>query len=72
MTSFHKTMKGCDSIWVIIDTLTKSANFILIKINYPLQKLAELYIEKVVSFHGISSSIVSDKDMRFTLWFWKS
>lgn len=46
-------------------------HFIPIKINYPLHKLVELYIEKIVSLHGISSSIVS-RDMRFTLRFWKS
>lgn len=47
--------KGCHSIWVIVDRLTKSAHFIPIKISYSLQKLVELYIEKVVSLHGISS-----------------
>lgn len=72
MMSFPKKMKGCDSIWVIIDRLTKSDHFIPIKINYLLQKLAELYIEKVVSLHGNSSSIVSDRDLRFTLRFWQS
>lgn len=51
---------------MIIDRLTKSTYFILIKINYPLKKLAELYIKKVVSLHGILSSIVSDRDPRFT------
>lgn len=72
VTSFPKTAKGCDSIWVIIDRLTKSAHFIPIKINYPLQNLAELYIEKIVSLYGIPSSIMSDKDLRFTSRFWQS
>lgn len=44
--SFPKTTKGCDSIWVIIGKLAKSANFISIKISFPLQKLDELYIER--------------------------
>ena len=70
MTIFPKTTNGCDSIWVIIDKLDKSAHFILIKMSYPLQKLTELYSEKIVSLHGIPSSIVSDRDMRFTLRFW--
>lgn len=65
MTSLSKTTKGCGSIWVIFDKLTKSAHFFRIKINYSLQKLAELYIEKIVSLHGIPSSIGSDRDLRF-------
>lgn len=69
--SFPKTIKGCDSAWVIVNRLTKSAHFILIKINYPLQKLVELYIEKVASLHGIPLSIVSDRDLRFTSRFWQ-
>lgn len=68
-TSFSKITKGCDSIWVIVDRLTKLDNFIPIKINFPLQKLVELYIENVVSLHGILSSIVSNRDSRFTLRF---
>lgn len=72
VTSFPNTTKGCDSIWVIVVRLTKSAHFIPIKISYPLQKLVEFYIEKVVSFHGIPSNIMSDKDLRFTSRFWMS
>lgn len=69
VTSFPKMMNGCDSIWVIVDKLTKSAHFIPIKISYPLQKLVEMYVEKIVSLHGILSSIISDRDLRFTLRF---
>ncbi|XP_050914675.1 uncharacterized protein LOC127129562 [Lathyrus oleraceus] len=47
--------------------LTKSAHFIPLRFNYSLQKLAKLYIEKIVSLHGIPSSIISDRDLRFTL-----
>lgn len=66
VTSLPKIEKGCDSIWVIVNRLTKSAHFILIKISYSLQKLEKLYIEKIVSLHGIPSSIVSNRDPRFT------
>lgn len=52
--------------------MTKSTYFIPIKTNYPLQKLVELYIEKIVSLRDISSSIVSDRDLRFTSRFWQS
>lgn len=57
---------------MVVDRLTKSAYHIPIKISYPLQKLAKLYIDNVVSLHGIPSSIVSDRDMRFTSRFWSS
>ena len=67
-----KTVKGNDSIWVIVDRLTKSAHFLPMKINHSMQKLAEMYIEEIVKLHGIPSSIVSDRDPRFTSRFWKS
>lgn len=70
--SLPNTAKGCDFIWVIMDILTKLAHFIPIKISYPLQDLVELYIEKVVSLHGIPSSIMSDQEPRFTLKFGES
>ena len=50
---------------MIVDKMNKLAHFIPIKINYTLHKLAELYIKKIVSLHGILSSIVSDIDLRF-------
>lgn len=52
--------------------LTKSAHFIRININYSLQNLVEVYIDKVVSLHVIPLSIISDKDMRFMSRFWGS
>ena len=65
-----RTTKNCDSIWVIVDRLTKSAHFISIRMDYPMERLTELYVEKIVSLHGIPSSIVSDRDPRFTSKFW--
>lgn len=55
-----------------MDRLTKSAHFILIRLNYLLKRLVELYIKNIFSLHGISSSIISDRDMRFTSRFWES
>lgn len=52
--------------------LTKSAHFIPIRINYPLRKLDEIYIEEIVNLHGVPSSIVSDGDQMFTSRFWES
>ena len=67
-----KTSEGYDAIWVIVDRLTKSARFIEIKVNYSLEKLAELYVSNVVKLHGIPLSIISDRDGRFTSTFWKN
>lgn len=61
-TGFSNTPRVFDSIWVIVDKLTKLAHFILIKISFTLQKLAEIYIVVIVKLDGIPSSIVSDRD----------
>lgn len=56
----------------MIYILTKSTYFILIKISYPLQKLAEVYISEIMKLYDIPSSIISDRDSRFTSRFWES
>jgi len=70
--TFPKTVKGSDLIWVIVDQLTKSAHFTPIKAGMSVARLVEIYIEKVVKLHGIPSSIVLDRDSRFTSKFWES
>ena len=55
-----------DSVWVVVDQLTKSAHFLPVRTDYPLGKLAELYIREIVGLHGIPISIISDRDSRFT------
>ncbi|GAU33554.1 hypothetical protein TSUD_143470, partial [Trifolium subterraneum] len=67
-----KTAKGNEVIWVIVDRLTKSAHFIAIKIGTLVPKLAEIYVEQIIRLHGIPSSIVSDRDPKFTSRFWES
>ena len=59
-----------DSVWVVVDQLTKSAHFLLARTDYSLDKLAELYIREIVRLHGIQISIISDRDLRFTSRFW--
>ena len=59
-----------DSVWVVVDRLTKSAHFLLVRIDYSLDKLAELYIKEIVRLHGILVSIISDRDLRFTSRYW--
>lgn len=72
VTKLPRTPRGFDAIWVIVDRLTKSVHFLPIKETYPLEKLARLYIDEIVSRHGVPLSIVSDRDSRFTSSFWRS
>ncbi|KAI3724588.1 hypothetical protein L2E82_36370 [Cichorium intybus] len=65
-----RTRRGYDSIWVIVDRLTKSALFLAIKETTPLEQLAQLYIDEVLRRYGAPLSIVSDRDPRFTSNFW--
>ncbi|KAK4385928.1 Transposon Ty3-I Gag-Pol polyprotein [Sesamum angolense] len=67
-----RKLRKHDAIWVIVDRLTKSAHFLPIRLGDSLDKLAELYVEEIVRLHGVSVSIVSDRDPRFTSRFWGS
>ncbi|GJS13758.1 putative reverse transcriptase domain-containing protein [Tanacetum coccineum] len=67
-----KSSQGFDTIWVIVDRLTKSAHFLPIRENDPLDKLARLYLNRIVARHGIPALIIYDRDGRFTLNFWRS
>jgi hypothetical protein len=65
-----KTPTGEDSIWVIVNWLTKSAHFIPIKVKDPMDKLAKLYVKNVVCLNGVPSAIILDRDSHFTSRFW--
>ncbi|WJX40137.1 hypothetical protein P8452_27643 [Trifolium repens] len=67
-----RTTRGNEVIWVVVDRLTKSAHFIALKIGTLVPMLAEIYIERIVKLHGIPSSIISDRDPKFTSRFWES
>ncbi|GJV80654.1 putative nucleotidyltransferase, ribonuclease H [Tanacetum coccineum] len=72
ITKLPKSSHGFDTIWVIVDRLTKSAHFLPIRENDPLDKLARLYLNRIVARHGIPASIICDRDGRFTSNFWRS
>ena len=65
-----RTRRKHDAIWVIVDRLTKSAHFLPIRISQPLESLADLYIREIVRLHGVPTSIISDRDPRFTSRLW--
>nr|GEV02547.1 hypothetical protein [Tanacetum cinerariifolium] len=61
-----------DTIWVIVDRLTKFAHFLPMREDYKMDKLARLYLNEIITRHGVSSSIISDRDSQFTSRFWQS
>ncbi|KAD4585746.1 hypothetical protein E3N88_23347 [Mikania micrantha] len=72
ITKLPRTSSGQDTIWVIIDRLTKSAHFLPMRETFTMDKLARLYINEIVVRHGVPLSIISDRDSRFTSRFWQS
>ena len=66
VSGFPLTQQKHDSVWVIVDKLTKSTHFIPVRIDYSMDRLAELYMKEIVRLHGVPLSIVSDGDPRFT------
>ncbi|GKA89201.1 putative reverse transcriptase domain-containing protein [Tanacetum coccineum] len=72
VTKLPKTSNGHDTIWVIVDRLTKSAHFIPIKATDSMETLTRLYIKEIISWNGVLISIISDCDSHFTSRFWQS
>ncbi|GKB49465.1 putative reverse transcriptase domain-containing protein [Tanacetum coccineum] len=72
VTKLPKSSQGYDTIWVIVDRLTKSALFLPMRETDPMEKLARMYLKEVVTRHGIPVSIISDRDGRFASNFWRS
>ena len=71
VSDFPLTQRKHDSIWVIVYRLTKSAHFLPVRLDYSMDRLAELYENEIVQLHGIPLSIVSDRNPRFTSRFRK-
>ncbi|GJW83063.1 putative reverse transcriptase domain-containing protein [Tanacetum coccineum] len=67
ITKLPRTSNGYDTIWVLIDRHTKSAHFLLMRENDPMEKLTRLYMKEVITRHGIPISINCDRDGIFTL-----
>jgi transposase InsO family protein len=65
------TRAGYDSIWVVVDRLTKAAHFIPVKTTYNSAVLAELYMSRIVCLHGVPKKIISDRGTQFTSHFWQ-
>ncbi|GJY78564.1 putative reverse transcriptase domain-containing protein [Tanacetum coccineum] len=72
ITKLPRSKSGHDTIWVIVDRLTKSAHFLAIREDYSTEKLAKIYIDEIVARHGVPVSIISDRDGRFTSRCWQT
>ena len=72
VTHLPRTSWKHDAIWVIVDRLTKSAHFLAVRMTFTMEEFCRLYIREIVRLHGVTVSIVLDRDPRFTTQFWKS
>lgn len=72
VVGLSRSQKGNDSIQVIIGRLTKSAYFIAVRKDYPLEKYAGLYVQQIIQLHRAPVTITLDRDPRFIAIFWKS
>ncbi|KAJ0806053.1 putative nucleotidyltransferase, Ribonuclease H [Helianthus annuus] len=72
LTGLPRSQRGNDTLWVIVDRLTKSAHFLPIKETDKFSTLADIYLKEVVSRHGVPTSIISDRDARFTSELWQA
>nr|GEV84406.1 putative reverse transcriptase domain-containing protein [Tanacetum cinerariifolium] len=72
VTKLPNSSQGYDTIWVIVDRLTKFVIFVPMRETDPMEKLARMYLKEVVARHGIPVSIICDHDPRFASNFWRS
>ena len=66
-----RTSMGFDSIWVIVDCLTKSTHFIPVDTRYTTKKYDEIYFDQIVTLHGVLLTIFSDRGSIFVSYFWE-
>nr|GEV84239.1 putative reverse transcriptase domain-containing protein [Tanacetum cinerariifolium] len=72
VTKLPRTSSGHDTIWVIVNQLTKSAYFLPMREDYKIDILARFYLNEIVARHGVPITIISDRDTHFTSRFWQS
>jgi hypothetical protein len=66
------TARRHDSIFVVVDTLTKSDHFIPVRTMYQAPDIARVFISEIVRLHGVPKKIISDRGSVFTGRFWTS
>ena len=63
-----RIIEGYNAIWVVMDQLTKSAHFIMIKVTFSVERLTEIYMANIVRIHGVPISIIFDWDHFSHFW----
>jgi hypothetical protein len=71
IVSFPSTSQKHDSIWVIVDRLTKTARFLPVHTTYSTKKYAEIYLDQIIRLHGVPKTIISDRGPQFIARFWE-
>jgi hypothetical protein len=71
ITKFPRTTRQHDSIMVVVEKLTKTVHFILVKMTHKVANIADIYMKEIVRLYGVPKEIVSDKDPEFNSNFWK-
>ena len=66
ITSLPKSKKKTDSIFVVVDKLSKEAHFILVKSTYKEVHIVDIFLKEIFRLHGIPKEIISDRDTKFT------
>ena len=72
VTHLPRTPRKHDTVWVIVDWLTKLTHFLVVRMTFTLEEFYRLYIREIVRLHGVLVPIVSDRDPSFMAHFWKS
>ena len=72
VVGLRRTKRQHDSIWVVMDMLTKSAHFIPVKSTYSVEDYARIFKNEIVCLHGIPLYIISDRGEQVTSRFWRS
>ena len=71
VSSLSRTSRGHNVVWVVVNRLTKSANFLAMKTTDSLSALSWLYVAEIVSLHGVPLLVVLDRDLCFVSNFWR-
>lgn len=66
VTKLPKTSRGNNLIQVILDQFTKSTHFLATKENQKLEKHEKMYVEEIITQHGMPLSMILDRDSQFT------
>jgi hypothetical protein len=71
IVGLSNTSQKHDSIWVVVDRLTKTTHFIPVHTTYNAKRYTEIYLDRIVCLHGVPKTIIFDRDTHFLARFWE-